>query len=48
MPRAATAAAVDPVSVNQGLPEASGVTSISVQWTPSEPPSALMRASFAA
>ena len=48
MPRSAITAAVEPVRVNQGRPDASGVISISVQCTPSEPPSALISASFAA
>ena len=48
MPRAATVAAVSPLSAKTGLPLGSDATSMSVQWTPSEPPSALMSASFAA
>jgi hypothetical protein len=43
----ATVAAVSPLSAN-GPPLGSEATSMSVQCTPSEPPSALMSASLAA
>ena len=49
MPLSATMAAVEPVSVNQGRPDASGViSSPRSSAAPSDPPSALMSASLAA